>query len=136
MHLTPHCDALTLRQYRIVKIDFAAEILEVFDRIASFTSRNIDNEKYNVAARNMSQKIVSEPKIAMRTLNQTRNVRDRRAAITRKLNHTDDRMQRRERIGRDFRTRRRDFSQQRRFSRIRITDESSIGNRAQLEQKM
>ena len=84
----------------------------------------------------MSQKIVSEPKIAMRTLNQTRNVRDRRAAITRKLNHADDRMQRRERIGRDFRTRRRDFSQQRRFSRIRITDESSIGNRAQLEQKM
>ena len=52
------------------------------------------------------------------------------------LNDADNRMQRREWISGDFGPRRGDFSEQRRFAGIWITNESRIRDRAELQQKM
>ena len=72
----------------------------------------------------------------MRAFDQAGNVRDRGAAISVELHHTDDRMQRREWIWRDFRLRRGKFSKQSRFSGVRITNQSGVGNGAQFEQEI
>ena len=71
----------------------------------------------------------------MRSFDQSRNIRNRRAPIIRELHHADHRMQSREGIRRDLRMRRRDSPEQSRFSRVRITDQSGVRDRAQLEQE-
>src|SRR5205823_2901262 len=102
-----------LRQERIVKVQFLAQLLQIFGRIAAFASGNVDHEEKNSAARDVSKEFVTESKPAVRAFNQTGNVRDRRASIFRKFHHTDDRMQRGEGIGRNSWTCRGDFSKQR-----------------------
>ena len=72
------------------------------------------------------QKIVAEADIAMRAFDQTGNVRDRRSTVSQKLNHTDNRMQGRERIRRHFRPRRRNSPKQSRLPSIRIADQSRV----------
>ena len=85
------------------------------------------------AAGDVPQKSVPEPKISMRAFDQTRNIRHRRAAIIREIHHADHRVQSRERIRRDLRMGRGNSPQQRRFPGIRVTDQSGIGDRPQLE---
>src|SRR5204862_145008 len=79
---------------------------------------------------------VSESKTAVRTFDQTRNVGDRRPAIARELYHADDRMQCGKRIRCHLWTRRRTFSEQRRFARVGVTNQRSIRARAQFQEKM
>src|ERR1017187_9952674 len=94
IHLVGNYKPRTLRQSWIVEIDFPPKILQILDRIAAFTSGSINHENQKAAARNVSQKIVAESEIAVRTFDQSRNIGDRGAAITRKLNYADNRMQR------------------------------------------
>src|SRR2546428_7576934 len=79
---------------------------------------------------------MAESDVPMRAFDQTRNVRDRRSTISGKLNHADNRMQRRERIRRHFRPRRRNSPKQSRLPSIRITDQSRIRYCSQLKQEM
>src|SRR6476659_4454005 len=102
----------------------------------AFAPGDIENEKQDTAPGNVTEKIVAQPDVPMRAFDQTRNIRDRRAAISVKLDHADDRVQRRERIRRDLRMRRGNFPEQRRFPRIRIADERRVCHRAELEKKM
>src|SRR5450432_4413160 len=81
----------------------------------------------------MPEKSVPETKIAVRPFDQSRDVRDRRAPIIGKLHHPDHWMQGGEGIRRHFGMRRRDSSQERRFSGIWITYETGVRDRAQLE---
>src|SRR5260370_4955436 len=120
----------TLREQRIVKIEFLAQLLQVFDWIAVFGPRDVDNEQENSSTSDVSQKLVAESEAAMRPFDQTGNVSDRRASVSRKFYRSDDRMQRRERIGGDFRSSSRNFSQQSRFASGRITDQSRICDRS------
>src|SRR5438876_2066483 len=111
-------------------------MLQVLDRVAPFASGNIDNKKQNPAARNVTQKFVPESNTAMRVFDETGNIGNCRAQITAELNDADNRMQSSERIRRHFRPRRRNLSEQSRFPGIRITDQPSVRDRAQFEQKM
>src|SRR4029453_14275858 len=90
------------RQYRIVEINFLAQILQIFDRIASLASGDVDYENQNAAPRNVAQEFVTQPKSAMPPFDQTGNIRDRAASITWKFNDADDRVKRRKRIGGDL----------------------------------
>ena len=126
----------SLREARIVEIDFAPKILQILDRMAALASGDVEDKKQDAAACNVAEKIVAEADVAMCALDQSGNVGDRSAAISVKLDHADDRVQRRKRIGRDFRMRRRNFPEQRRFARIRITNQRGVRHRAQFEKKM
>ena len=121
------------REQRIVEIDLAPELLQVFHGIAAFASGDVEDEEQSAASRDVPQKLVAESEPAMRALNQTGNISDRSAAIFGKIDHTDDRMQRREWIWRNFRTRGGNFAKQSRFAGVRIANERGIGDRAQLK---
>src|SRR6478609_9465960 len=47
----------------------------------AFAAGDIENEKQDTAPGNVTEKIVAQPDVAMRAFDQTRNIRDRRAAI-------------------------------------------------------
>ncbi len=69
----------------------------------------------------------------MRAFDQAWNVRDGDPLVTRQLNHSDVRRQRRERIGRDLGVRRRDLAEQRGLAGVRITDQARIRDLPQLQ---
>src|SRR6266496_1502982 len=77
-----------------------------------------------------------ESKTTVRAFDQTRYVGDHRPAITGELHHADNRMQRGKRIRCNLGTRRRNFAEQRRFACVRVTDQRSIGDCAQLQEEM
>jgi hypothetical protein len=112
-----------------------AEGFEILSWVSAFASGNINNEQQNLAARDVAQEFVPESKTEVRAFNQTGDIGNRRPSIIGKLHHADNRMQRRKRIHCHLWTRCRDFPEQRRFARVRITDQCSIRNRAQLERK-
>src|SRR5262249_36994278 len=97
------------RQGRIVQINFPAQIPQIFDRTASLASGDIHHENQNAAARNVTQKFMTQPESAVRSFDQTRNIRDRGASVTWKFNDADNRMKRRKWVGRDLRSRGRNF---------------------------
>ena len=76
---------------------------------------------------------MAEADITVCAFNQTRNIGNGSAAISRKIDYPNDRMQCRERIRRDLRPGRGDFSKEGRFARVRITNETGIGDCAQLQ---
>ena len=73
----------------------------------------VENEKQNPTAGNVTEKIMAETDVPMRALDQSRNVRDRSAAVAIELDHADNRMEGRERIRRHLWMGRGDFSKQR-----------------------
>ena len=111
-------------------------MLQILDRVPPFAAGDVEDEKEQPAARDVPEKIVAEPDVSMRAFDQSRNIRDRRAPIAVEFHHADHRMQRREWIRRDLRVRRGNLSEQSRFPGIRITDQSRVGDRAQLEHEM
>ena len=125
-----------LGKARIVKVDLAPQILEVFDRMTSFASGDIEHEKQQPAAGDMAEKIVAEPDVAMRSFDESRNVRDRRPAVAVEFDHAHNGMKGGERIRRHLRMRRGNFPQQSGFARVGITDERRVRHRAQLEEKV
>ncbi len=70
-----------LRKPRIIEIDLTPQVLEIFDRMPAFASRDVEDEKQNPAASDVAKKIVTEADVAMRSFDQTGNVGNRRAAI-------------------------------------------------------
>src|SRR4051812_41926986 len=79
---------------------------------------------------------MAEPDVAMRTFDQSRNVRDRCPAVAIEVHHAHDRVQRRKWIGRHLRMGGGNFSEQGRLPRIWVTDESGVRHRAELEKEM
>ena len=126
----------SLRKPRIIKIDLAPSVLQIFDRVPAFASRTVEDEKQDAAARDVAKKIVTEADVAMCSLDQSGNIGNRGAAIAIEINHADHRMKRGKRIGRDLRVRGRDFSEQGRLAGIRITHERSVGHRPKLEKEV
>src|SRR5206468_4354546 len=82
------------------------------------------------------QKFVAQANSTMRSFDQTGNGCARGMAITPQLHHADNRMQSGERICRNLRPRSRKFPQQCRFTCIRVTDQSGIRDRSQLQYKI
>ena len=59
-------------------------MLQIFDRIAPFAPRHIEHEEKQATARDVPEKCVAQTEIPMRSFDQSRNVRHRRAAIIRR----------------------------------------------------
>ena len=57
-----------LRKARIVEIDFAPQILEILNRMATFAAGDIEDEKQHAAPRDVPEKIVAKPDVSMRAL--------------------------------------------------------------------
>src|SRR5256714_8237787 len=104
--------------------------------MAAFNAVDVEHEKKHATSRDMAEKIVTQPYVAMRYFDPPRDVRDRGAAVAIEFNHAHDRMQGGERIRRDFRMGRGNFPEQRRFPRIGITNQRRVRHCAQLEKKM
>ena len=71
-----------LRQERIVKVELFPQLLQIFDRVAAFTSGNIDNEQKNPATGDVAKKFVAKAQPAMRPFDQAGDVRDRCPVIS------------------------------------------------------
>src|SRR5438105_1759812 len=102
----------------------------------AFASGDIEHEQQHPAARDVPEKIVPEPDVAMGAFDQAWNVCDRSAAITVEFNDADDRMKGSEWVRSDLRMRGGNFPQQRRFARVRITDQGRVRHRAQFQKEM
>ncbi len=76
---------------------------------------------------------MTESAVFVRPFDQPRDVRDGAAAETRKLDDSDDRLERGERVGRHLRLRGGEFSQQRGFAGVGETDEAGIRDAAQFQ---
>src|SRR5215203_3627844 len=109
IHFIGNYEPGTRRQGRIIQINFAAQILQIFDWIASLASGDIDYENQNAAARNVAQEFVTQPYSAVRTFDQTGDIGDRGASVTWKFNDADDRVKCGKRISGDLRPRCRNF---------------------------
>src|SRR5438105_3929017 len=72
----------------------------------------------------------------MGAFDQTWNVCDRSAAITVELNHAHDRMKGGEWVRSDLWMCGGNFPQQRRFARVRITDQGRVRHRAQFQKEI
>ena len=71
----------SFRKSRIIQVDLAPQTLQILDRVTSFASRDVEDEKQKPAARDVPKKIVTETDVPMRSFDQAGNIRDRRAAI-------------------------------------------------------
>ena len=99
-----------LRQTRIEEIDFASQILQIFNRMPAFAAGGVDDEKQYFAARYMPQEVVAESNVAVRAFDQAGNISDRGAMIRVELTTPTIGCSVVNGYGSDFRPRRRKFS--------------------------
>ncbi len=84
----------------------------------------------------MAQKFVAEADVFVRAFDQARHVADREPFPVGVFDDADLRMQRGERIRRDFRARAGNGREQRGLARVRITDEADFRDDAEFQQKI
>src|ERR1044072_4595245 len=87
-------------------------------------------------ALDVSQKTITQTSSRVRALDQSRNISDYERTKVTEIDNAEMRLQRRERIVRDLRTRSRDSRDKGRLPRIRKTHESDIRQQLELELKV
>ena len=117
----------------IVEAQFLAERLIVVNWIPAFAASHVEDKEEGFAANDVAQELVTEAAIFVGTLDQTGDVRHGGATVFRKVNDTDQWMQRGERIGRRLGLRGREFAEECGFSCVRISHQADVGNRPELK---
>src|SRR6516165_10425008 len=90
IHFIRNYEPRAQREHRIVQINLPPQTLQVFYWIASLASGDVHHENQNAAARNVTQKFVTQAEPAVRPFDQPRNIRGRGAAVTWKFNDAND----------------------------------------------
>ena len=132
--LVHHQPALTLGELGIVLREFAADGLEVLDRVAlGVELGDVEDVQQQLGAVDVPQERETEPCPLGRTFDDAGDVRDDKAAFGAERDDAEHRMQRRERVVRNFRARGGHAADQGRFAGVGQADQADVGEQFQFE---
>src|SRR6185437_2099199 len=120
-------------QILVVRRELAIHSFVITDCIAARHRRNIDEMQQQLRALDVSQETIAQTSASVRALNQSGNIGDHESTKVTEIDNTKMRLQSRERIISDLRSRRGDSRDKRRLSRIRKTNQTNVREQLQLE---
>ena len=136
VHFVGDDEARFFEQRGIVKFQFAQQLLVIVPRLAVVRAGHVEQQHEDFAALDVAQKFVAEADVVVRAFDQARHVADREPFPVGIFDDADLRMQRGERIRRDFRARAGNGREQSGLARVRITDQADFRDDAQFQKKI
>ena len=120
-------------QRRVEQLQFSAQCLDVLDRLATASARDVDDVNEHLRALEMPEELMSEAKPAVRALNQPGHIGDDEASLVAQTDDAEVRRQRRERVVRYLRARRRNARDERGLAGVGESNQTYVGQQPELE---
>ena len=139
VELRGHDDHRLFGEHRAERRKFMLDDFEIAHRIAVVRIARVDKMRDQARAFNVLQEASAKPGAVMGALDEARQIGDDERAAGARCSvgiggdHAEMRLERRERIRSDLRTRRRNARDQRGLTRIRKTDEAHVREQFQFE---